>query len=163
MNVRNTTKERLVVILMPVLIRVDMGTRHYGSNMAEFPTETVANARTVVSRYSGTTSTVAPFSITCNLSTNCSHQVSTQGVYTSNDGVKGFLASIMVLFSSSAIVANLLVIITIIFTRRLRTITSAFLINLSVCDFFVGAIIMPLTFRNIVQRQVTYSQVGFFF
>ncbi|XP_035683017.1 5-hydroxytryptamine receptor 1D-like [Branchiostoma floridae] len=56
------------------------------------------------------------------------------------------------------ILANLTVILVIAFTRRLHTVTSAFLVNLAASDLMVGVGVMPVVTSNVVNDGWAYGQ-----
>ncbi|CAH1268634.1 ADRA1D [Branchiostoma lanceolatum] len=56
------------------------------------------------------------------------------------------------------ILANLTVIMVIAFTRRLHTVTSAFLVNLAASDLIVGVGVMPVVTSNVVNDGWAYGQ-----
>jgi general stress protein CsbA len=70
------------------------------------------------------------------------------------------LAVTMVMVSTVAILTNILVIVTIIASKRLRIITSVFLVNLAICDLMVGAIVMPQIAKNALENTFDIPQVS---
>jgi hypothetical protein len=70
-----------------------------------------------------------------------------------------------------SVTGNLLVIFTLVFLRRMRTITNLFLLNLSISDLFLGVFCMPFTlvgsllrnfiFGNIMCKMLPYFQGEF--
>ncbi|XP_078684192.1 5-hydroxytryptamine receptor 1D-like [Branchiostoma floridae x Branchiostoma belcheri] len=68
------------------------------------------------------------------------------------------LALSMVGCTVVTILANLTVILVIAFTRRLHTVTSAFLVNLAASDLIVGVGVMPVVTSNVVNDGWAYGQ-----
>ena len=58
------------------------------------------------------------------------------------------------------IVGNVLVVVTVAFSRKLHTITSTFLLNLAISDLLVGVAVMPFVISNIAQRTMQHSEVS---
>ena len=70
------------------------------------------------------------------------------------------LAIPMVAFSILSIVGNLLVIVTIVQTRALRTVTSVFLVNLALCDLVLGVTVMPLVAYCVIHQVTQIHKVS---
>lgn len=51
--------------------------------------------------------------------------------------------SIFVLLILVTVIGNMLVILSVLTTRRLRTVTNCFVMNLAVADLLVGIFVMP--------------------
>ena len=49
-----------------------------------------------------------------------------------------------------SLAANLLILVTVTFTKRLRTANTAFLINLSLSDLLTGAIVLPMVLTAVI-------------
>lgn len=67
-----------------------------------------------------------------------------------------FLYSVIFLL---AVIGNLLVILTLIQSRRMRTITNLFLLNLAVSDLFLGVFCMPFTLVGMLLRDFIFGEV----
>lgn len=67
-----------------------------------------------------------------------------------------FLYSVIFLL---AVIGNLLVILTLIQSRRMRTITNLFLLNLAVSDLFLGVFCMPFTLVGMLLREFIFGEV----
>ena len=63
--------------------------------------------------------------------------------------VLAFIAFIICLVS---LAANLLILVTVTFTKRLRTANAAFLINLSMSDLLAGAIVLPMVLTGLISN-----------
>ena len=89
---------------------------------------------------------------------NCSHTNETFCALTDNFGQNQtystvsriILALTAFIICIVALAANLLILVTITFTKRLRTANAAFLINLSTSDLLVGAIVLPMVLTGII-------------
>jgi hypothetical protein len=68
----------------------------------------------------------------------------------------------MTFMSIIACVSNMLVIVTIFGTKTLRTISSVFLLNLTLCDFFIGLVMMPVMVNNVHNGSWVLSQVNIY-
>lgn len=58
-----------------------------------------------------------------------------------------------------AVIGNLLVIMTLIQSRRMRTITNLFLLNLAVSDLFLGVFCMPFTLAGMLFREFIFGEI----
>jgi hypothetical protein len=58
-----------------------------------------------------------------------------------------------------AVIGNLLVILTLIQSRRMRTITNLFLLNLAISDLFLGVFCMPFTLVGMLLREFIFGEV----
>lgn len=58
-----------------------------------------------------------------------------------------------------AVIGNLLVILTLIQSRRMRTITNLFLLNLAVSDLFLGVFCMPFTLVGMLLRDFIFGEI----
>lgn len=58
-----------------------------------------------------------------------------------------------------AVIGNLLVILTLIQSRRMRTITNVFLLNLAVSDLFLGVFCMPFTLVGMLLRDFIFGEI----
>lgn len=58
-----------------------------------------------------------------------------------------------------AVIGNLLVILTLIQSRRMRTITNLFLLNLAVSDLLLAAFCMPFTLIGKILRDFIFGEV----
>lgn len=59
-------------------------------------------------------------------------------------GWSKFMAvAIFVLLILVTVIGNMLVILSVLTTRRLRTVTNCFVMNLAVADLLVGILVMP--------------------
>lgn len=58
-----------------------------------------------------------------------------------------------------AVIGNLLVIFTLIQSRRMRTITNVFLLNLAVSDLFLGVFCMPITLVGMLLRDFIFGEL----
>jgi cholecystokinin A receptor len=67
-----------------------------------------------------------------------------------------FLYSVIFLL---AVIGNLLVILTLIQSRRMRTITNLFLLNLAVSDLFLGVFCMPFTLVGTLLRDFIFGEL----
>lgn len=67
-----------------------------------------------------------------------------------------FLYSVIFLL---AVIGNLLVILTLIQSRRMRTITNLFLLNLAVSDLFLGVFCMPFTLVGALLRDFIFGEL----
>lgn len=67
-----------------------------------------------------------------------------------------FLYSVIFLL---AVIGNLLVILTLIQSRRMRTITNLFLLNLAVSDLFLGVFCMPFTLVGMLLRNFIFGEL----
>ena len=67
-----------------------------------------------------------------------------------------FLYSIIFLL---AVIGNLLVILTLIQSRRMRTITNVFLLNLAISDLLLGIFCMPFTLIGMLLRDFIFGEV----
>lgn len=67
-----------------------------------------------------------------------------------------FLYSVIFLL---AVIGNLLVILTLIQSRRMRTITNVFLLNLAVSDLFLGVFCMPFTLVGMLLRDFIFGEI----
>lgn len=65
-----------------------------------------------------------------------------------------FLYSVIFLL---AVIGNLLVILTLIQSRRMRTITNLFLLNLAISDLFLGVFCMPFTLVGWLLRDFIFG------
>uniref|UniRef100_A0A8C5MQV5 G-protein coupled receptors family 1 profile domain-containing protein n=1 Tax=Leptobrachium leishanense TaxID=445787 RepID=A0A8C5MQV5_9ANUR len=61
-----------------------------------------------------------------------------------SDGVKVLIITLMSILTFFTVFGNILVMLAFIVDKRLRTQSNYFLLNLAICDFFVGAFSMPL-------------------
>jgi cholecystokinin-like receptor len=57
----------------------------------------------------------------------------------------------------AALIGNISVLITLIFTRRLRTVTNAFLTNLAISDLLLGIFCMPFTLAGSISRNFMFG------
>lgn len=67
-----------------------------------------------------------------------------------------FLYSVIFLL---AVIGNLLVILTLIQSRRMRTITNLFLLNLAISDLFLGVFCMPFTLVGMLLRDFIFGEL----
>jgi len=67
-----------------------------------------------------------------------------------------FLYSIIFLL---AVIGNLLVILTLIQSRRMRTITNVFLLNLAISDLLLGIFCMPFTLIGMLLRDFIFGEI----
>lgn len=67
-----------------------------------------------------------------------------------------FLYSVIFLL---AVIGNILVILTLIQSRRMRTITNLFLLNLAISDLFLGVFCMPFTLVGMLLRDFIFGEV----
>lgn len=58
-----------------------------------------------------------------------------------------------------AVIGNLLVILTLIQSRRMRTITNLFLLNLAISDLFLGVFCMPFTLVGMLLRDFIFGEL----
>ncbi len=58
-----------------------------------------------------------------------------------------------------AIIGNLLVILTLVQSRRMRTITNLFLLNLAVSDLLLGIFCMPFTLIGKILRNFIFGEI----
>ncbi|XP_070554714.1 5-hydroxytryptamine receptor 1D-like [Ptychodera flava] len=84
---------------------------------------------------------------------------SVESSYHLTAAARAFLVVTMVLFSVTAILGNLTVILVVALTKKLHTIASLFLINLSISDFLVGAITMPFIADNVVNEKFVHGEI----
>lgn len=64
--------------------------------------------------------------------------------YLKTMGWSKFMAvAIFVLLILVTVIGNMLVILSVLTTRRLRTVTNCFVMNLAVADLLVGILVMP--------------------
>ena len=68
-----------------------------------------------------------------------------------------------------SLAANLLILVTVTFTKRLRTANTTFLINLSMSDLLTGAIVLPMVLTSVISNdpanmfaQVTYEYYRYY-
>uniref|UniRef100_A0A0L8HQ52 G-protein coupled receptors family 1 profile domain-containing protein n=1 Tax=Octopus bimaculoides TaxID=37653 RepID=A0A0L8HQ52_OCTBM len=66
----------------------------------------------------------------------------------------------MSVFCLITVVSNILVIVTVILTKKLRTISSAFLLNLCVADLGNGLLTMPFIIIGLAYDGVPLTQVS---
>ncbi len=61
----------------------------------------------------------------------------------------------------TAVTANVLVLVTIALTKRLRTVNAVFLINLSTSDLLVGSLVLPVVINSLISEDPSssYQQV----
>ena len=57
-----------------------------------------------------------------------------------------------------SVVGNILVILTLIQNRRMRTVTNVFLLNLSVSDLLLAVFCMPFTLIPLLQRNFVFGE-----
>lgn len=81
---------------------------------------------------------------------------------TGSDELKLVLIWTMTFISIIACVSNMLVIVTIFGTKTLRTISSVFLLNLTLCDFFIAIVMMPIMVNNVRNDSWVLSQVNIY-
>ena len=60
------------------------------------------------------------------------------------------ITAFLICFVSLA--ANLLILVTVTFTKRLRTANTTFLINLSMSDLLTGAIVLPMVLTSVISN-----------
>ncbi len=78
-------------------------------------------------------------------------------------GVQVFLAMITFLIALGAVTGNLIILVTISMTKRLRTLNSAFLLNLSASDLLIGAIVIPFVLYSLIDKRTgSYEKVSIF-
>lgn len=58
-----------------------------------------------------------------------------------------------------AVIGNLLVILTLIESRRMRTITNVFLLNLAISDLLLGIFCMPFTLIGMLLRDFIFGEI----
>lgn len=58
-----------------------------------------------------------------------------------------------------AVIGNFLVILTLIQSRRMRTITNLFLLNLAVSDLLLGIFCMPFTLIGKILRDFIFGEI----
>ncbi|KAH8419969.1 hypothetical protein KR009_004567, partial [Drosophila setifemur] len=58
-----------------------------------------------------------------------------------------------------AVVGNLLVVLTLVQNRRMRTITNVFLLNLAISDILLGVFCMPVTLVGTLLRQFIFGEM----
>lgn len=58
-----------------------------------------------------------------------------------------------------AVIGNLLVILTLIQSRRMRTITNVFLLNLAISDLLLGIFCMPFTLIGMLLRDFIFGEI----
>lgn len=58
-----------------------------------------------------------------------------------------------------AVIGNILVILTLIQSRRMRTITNLFLLNLAVSDLLLGIFCMPFTLIGKILRDFIFGEI----
>lgn len=99
-------------------------------------------------------------SINCSICSDNATGQQTNSAFPYSMGVKVFLAMITFLIAFGAVTGNLVILITISLTKRLRTLNSAFLLNLSASDLLMGAIVIPFVLYNLIDRRHTgYEKV----
>nr|XP_002736194.1 PREDICTED: G-protein coupled receptor 161-like [Saccoglossus kowalevskii] len=89
-----------------------------------------------------------------NSGVECSYAQDTQA----SAATRTCLFSIMLLFSMTAIMGNLTVIIVVAATTKLHTIASIFLLNLSFSDLLIGLVIMPFVADNVLNAGFAHEQ-----
>lgn len=57
-----------------------------------------------------------------------------------------------------AVVGNLLVVLTLVQNRRMRTITNVFLLNLAISDILLGVLCMPVTLVGTLLRNFIFGE-----
>ncbi|XP_034490352.1 LOW QUALITY PROTEIN: cholecystokinin receptor-like [Drosophila innubila] len=57
-----------------------------------------------------------------------------------------------------AVIGNLLVVLTLVQNRRMRTITNVFLLNLAISDILLGVLCMPVTLTNTLLRNFIFGE-----
>lgn len=83
------------------------------------------------------------------------------GTYVMTPGVPDtFLIISMTGFCMMSIGGNLVVGFTVLASRKLRNVTSVFLLNLTLCDFLVGVIMMPLAIDGVLNGHWAGSEVS---
>ncbi len=99
-------------------------------------------------------------SINCSICSDNATGQQTNSAFPYSMGVQVFLAMITFLIAFGAVTGNLIILITISLTKRLRTLNSAFLLNLSASDLLMGAIVIPFVLYNLIDRRHTgYDKV----
>nr|XP_042896594.1 cholecystokinin receptor-like [Parasteatoda tepidariorum] len=56
-----------------------------------------------------------------------------------------------------AVTGNILVIVTLLINKRMRTVTNVFLFNLAISDFLLGVFCMPFTLTGVLYRQFLFG------
>ncbi|XP_073406909.1 histamine H3 receptor-like [Dendrobates tinctorius] len=67
--------------------------------------------------------------------------------------MKAFVVIVLSLFISLTVLGNTLVMVAFIIDKRLRTQSNFFLLNLAICDFFIGAFNTPLFLQYMLTRK----------
>ncbi|CAJ0929999.1 unnamed protein product [Ranitomeya imitator] len=67
--------------------------------------------------------------------------------------MKTFVVIVLLLFISLTVLGNTLVMVAFIIDKRLRTQSNFFLLNLAICDFFIGAFNTPLFLQYMLTRK----------
>lgn len=92
-----------------------------------------------------------------NVTLSISKTVSAQKSWITTDLAK-MIPFYVVIFLLS-VIGNILVICTLIYLRRMRTITNLFLLNLSISDLFLGVFCMPFTLVGSLLRNFIFGGV----
>ncbi|GFU12963.1 cholecystokinin receptor type A [Trichonephila clavipes] len=56
-----------------------------------------------------------------------------------------------------AVTGNVLVIVTLLINKRMRTVTNVFLFNLAISDFLLGVFCMPFTLTGVLYREFLFG------
>ncbi|XP_044151345.1 histamine H3 receptor-like [Bufo gargarizans] len=97
-----------------------------------------------------------PFRVTNNISTNGSSEDDEDSV---SESAQIFSYVFIPLITSITVLGNTLVILAFIIDKRLRNQSNFFLLNLAICDFFIGAFCIPASASYILTGKWTLGDV----
>jgi hypothetical protein len=76
-----------------------------------------------------------------------------------NDSGTWITISLYAIIFFLAVIGNLLVILTLVQSRRMRTITNLFLLNLAISDLLLGIFCMPFTLIGMILRDFIFGEI----